>query len=373
MLGLMRAFVAFAALITCISLPSTSHAQASKCRAPQPVCAFAERVYAVSAFEPIGSAVLIAPGLLVTNRHLIADNEDAELFLADKSRVRARVVPTSMDRDLVLLEVAGLEKPPPVIADASPDADLYVIGADVGRGAIRVYRPGRLLAPKVPEKPKSRLHHDAESFPGNSGGALVDARGRLVGIVASGGEGRHEALPATDLAQLRQLSGVEHAVASRARGVAYRKCTAALDRAMSSHGRINAKEADFLGDQCRATGNRQLMDIAGQTLGRKRMLDRAVTMFSDALAMDPKSPNTMIAMAVTLHMAQRYEDEIGHLKPLLKMMPRDAQVLRLAIQAGTWSGDMAFTRRAFDLLKQHHPQLAPPAQRFIDNPPPRPR
>ena len=58
--------------------------------------------------------------------------------------------------------------------------------------------------------PLARLHHDAYSQPGNSGGALINSSGHLVGIVTSGGDGRYEAIPLHAIDALKKASGSKH-------------------------------------------------------------------------------------------------------------------------------------------------------------------
>ena len=50
----------------------------------------------------------------------------------------------------------------------------------------------------------------------------------------------------------------------------------------------------------------------------------------------------------------------------------DLQVLRLSIQAGVWAGDEALARRALARLREVNPQSVPAAERFLNDPPPRP-
>ena len=64
-----------AAVLFCALLAVTApraRAEAA-CDAPAAVCAARGAVYAVSSFDPLASAVLVAPDLLVTNRHVVAD------------------------------------------------------------------------------------------------------------------------------------------------------------------------------------------------------------------------------------------------------------------------------------------------------------
>ena len=360
-------------LLALAAVPAPAAAQ-SACKAPEAVCDVAPRVFRIASFDPLASAVLIEPGLLVTNRHAIANNQRAEVFLPNGQQVLADVVPSAYTGDLILLKAGGLDAPgplPTVATDA--ESRLYTIGADVGRGRIRVYPPGRQILPPAEGKPLARFHHDAFSQPGNSGGALVDDQGRLVAIVASGGEGRNEAIPASEIAKLKALSGPKHFLASQTMGEAYRKCAEALDAALATRRRLGPTHIAFINDNCVATNNRQLWDLAGQVFGRQRLFDDSMAMFERALDQDPNAINSMVSAAITLHLAGRYADEVLHLRRLIDVLPADPEVLRLSVQAGTWGGDKALTEKALQLMEQHQPRLAPLARDFIDKNPTPPR
>ncbi len=370
-------FLAAFMLVLAQSPPGPAAAEPA-CKAPEAVCAQAGRVFRIASFDPVASAVLIEPGLLVTNRHAIADNQRAQVFLPSGSQgggqVLADVVPTGYPGDLILLRAPGLKGPgnptgPMIMAAADAETPLYAIGADIGRGAIRVYKPGRQVLPPAPGKPLARLHHDAFSQPGNSGGALVNAKGQLVAIIASGGEGRNEAIPASEIAKLKAASGPDHQIASLATGEAYRKCSEALDAAKATRRGLQPRQVSFIKDQCVATNNRQLWDLAGQAFGRQRLFDDAVSMFTRALDQDPNALNSLLSMAITLHLAGRYADEVEPLKRLVDILPADAEVLRLGVQAGTWGGDKALAEKSLKLLQRHHPRLAPLARDFIEKNP----
>ena len=220
----------FAAIL--ILTGSVSEAKARiDCAAPEAVCEVARRVFPVSSFDPMSSSVLIEPGLLVTNRHVVADNRRAEVFLADGSRILADVVPSGYDGDLIFLRAPSLSGEGRLETAAATAADeLFTVGADVEGGRVRVYTPGRVLLLPAAGKPLARLHHTAVSGPGNSGGALVNGAGKLVGIITSGGDGRFEAIPATEIARLKARSGAEYRVISERIGLAYRMCTETLER-----------------------------------------------------------------------------------------------------------------------------------------------
>ena len=344
------------------------------CPAPAPVCAVRASVFAVEGADN-GSAVRIGPRRLVTSRHLVAALDEVVLHLPDGRRVAAAVIPSSYEADLLLLRVAALPPGPslaPEAAAPSPETRLFTVGAEPRTRRIRTYAPGRPLVPVAAGKPLARLHHDAEAEPANSGGALVDPQGRLVGIIASGGAGRNEAVPAAAIAELERLSGSEHAEASRALGNAYRHCGERIAAVERRERRMADGAAAVILQACGDTRNRQFFDLAGKLFGSLGRIDEALEMYRRALEQDPHAPNTRIGVAITLHLARRYEEELPHLRWLLEMIPADPQILRFAIQAGTWGGDPALAKRALALLETHHPNMAPAARRFLErNPPPR--
>ncbi len=334
-----------------------------ECRAPEPVCAARASVFAVAAFEN-GSATLVAPGLLVTSRHNVADDPEVEVIDGGGRRHLGQVVPTAYAGDLVLIEVPGLDGPAltPAPAGTVPGGDLYTVAADVRLNLIRAYPPGKLLASPAPGAPMAHLHSTAYSQYGNSGGALVDAAGRLIGIVASGGEGRYAAVPAGEIAGMRAQSGPRFAAESRRLGAAYGRCTRALD------GR-GADALDEIAAACRETGNRQMFDLAGTALGQARRFDRSAAFFKLALALDPNSLNTKLGLLATYAYAGRQVDEAALLEATIDQVPNDFRVTRRAIVVGKALGDEALIEHGLALIREHHPAALAKALDFLGRDP----
>ncbi len=339
---------------------------AGDCAAPAPVCAVRAAVFPVVAFDPMASAVRIGPGLLVTNRHVVADFVRAEVLLPDGRRIAAEVVPTDYPGDLVLLRAPDLpEGPVPEAAPAAADAVLYVVGVDTAARAPRVFAPGRVLLLPAPGRPRARLYNTAAARPGTSGGALVDAAGRLVGIVTSGGEGRNEAIPAARLADLMARSGPAYAEAGARRGRRIRDCMELLDATRGAP--LGESAAATLSEVCTAAGNRQLLDLVGQRLSLNGRHAEAAAIFEANLAGDPNALNTRYSLAVALHLAGRYAEATPHLARLIEVLPEAVPILRLAVQAGKWGGDRALAERAVALIAAVDPRGAERARAFLDS------
>ena len=366
LIALLAAAVSFGAM-----LPTKA---ASDCAAPPAVCATRDAVFTVAAYYPIGSAVRLGDDLLVTNRHIVADLERVSILTKDGDAIDALVIPNAGTSDLVLLRVPGL----PTGSVLTPSADaaegpVFVVGADVGTQEIRAFAPGNILSLPAVGYPRARLHHDAHSQPGTSGGALVNASGDFLGIVASGGEGRHDAVPTAAIAALIDHSGSTHKTVHDRLGRAYRRCGDLLDVHDGRYLALSDENASAIVATCIASGNRQLLTVAGRVLGESRRLDESIALFEAALALDPNAVNARLSLVVALHFAGRYAEELPHLDSLMADMPSDPQVLRFAIQAAKWSGNPAIAEAAYGILAEHHPQLAPPARRFLDSDAPPPR
>jgi tetratricopeptide (TPR) repeat protein len=239
---------------------------------------------------------------------------------------------------------------------------------------VRVFRPGPLILPPADEAPLGRLHVAARMQPGVSGGALVDAEGRLVGIAVGGGEGRFEALPADAVDALLALRDAPDAQAVQAAlGAALSGCADAISRAaQAGRGPLPDQLALALGETCRASNNPGQYQEAGRLFGMSGDFARAIALHRAAVEQVPNSANARIALLVSLQLAGRIEDMVPHARWLFGVLPDDPQAQRFAIQAGTWGDAPELAEAAYGRLAETNPRQAEAARRFIDSPPPRP-
>lgn len=355
----------FAAVLLALG-PAAGGATDAACIQPAPVCDARASVFRISSFDPLASAVRIAPDLLVTNRHSVADEQQVDIFLHDGTTVQGQVVPSAYEGDLVLVRSTGLGDGP-VLKRIARDAsgDLFTIGADLSRRTVRAYPPGRRLRDIAKPAPFSRLFHTAYSQPGNSGGALVNGAGELVAIVTSGGEGRYEAIPAGEIAKVMAGGGEDAKRRHDEISAAYRECAESLESLSRRRGVVEESRADALVRSCTASRNRQYFDLAAQALARGQRFNRSTAMSMAAIARDPNAINSRLTLAVTLHFAARFREALPHLRILLKALETDPTVHRLAIQAGKWAGDDKLVEEALRLLKKYNPEQAEAAENFL--------
>lgn len=135
-----------------------------------------------------GSGVIWEPnGLVVTNHHVLA-GDDAEVVLADGRSLPARVIARDPLADLAALRVPVVGLPAVSTRNAGElrvGELVLAVGNPLGlRGAVTagiVSAVGRRLS-LGGRQWRDVVQADIALQPGNSGGALVDASGRLVGI-----------------------------------------------------------------------------------------------------------------------------------------------------------------------------------------------
>jgi hypothetical protein len=354
--------------LTLISLTLATRAEAqAQCKAPGPVCEARNAVFGIAAFDPVGSAVRIAPDVLVTNRHIVADQTKVEIILPDGSKVEGEVVPTSFPGDLVQVRAKLPEGPVLKLATQVGD-DLWSLGQDISARKIKVYPKGKVLLTPFKGKPYARLHHSAYNQPGNSGGALVNLSGELVGVTASGGAGRFEAVPAGQIAVLKEMSGPTHEAKSKLLGKNVRECTLMLEKARRLGDKLPEKIVGVVKTSCRSSENRQLFDLTGQLLGKQRKFEDSIAFFERSLEKDPNAINSRLGLVITLRFARKLDDAKPHIRWLLDAIPEERSIHPIALHIGKVSRDQALIDEALGLIEKHAPNQLEAAKNFLKSP-----
>ena len=150
--------------------------------------AVADGTVLVKSAAGFGSGFFLGPdGLVVTAAHVVASGK-VEVRLRGGERVAGRVVRISHKQDVALIALSGA-KPgarPCLALEPTPQTagtDVYAIGSpaseelafSLSRGIVSGVRT-------IGDVPL--IQTDASLSPGNSGGALVDRQGRVVGVVS---------------------------------------------------------------------------------------------------------------------------------------------------------------------------------------------
>ncbi|WP_067500970.1 S1C family serine protease [Actinoplanes sp. TFC3] len=138
----------------------------------------------------LGSGVVLsADGLVLTNNHVISSGGTASVRLSDGRTVPAEVVATDTTHDLALVQATGLSGLTPATFGTDDSVavgdTVLAFGAPLGLEGTVTSGIVSALDREVntgSEKLTGLLQTDAAINEGNSGGALVDTSGKVIGI-----------------------------------------------------------------------------------------------------------------------------------------------------------------------------------------------
>jgi serine protease DegS/serine protease DegQ len=137
--------------------------------------------------QSLGSGVIFSSdGYVLTNNHVINGADDIQVLLDDGRVAQAQVIGTDVETDLAVLKISASNLPAIAVPDdasAGVGDVVLAIGNPVGLGKTVtmgiVSATGRQLKMSAYE---DFIQTDAAINAGNSGGALVNALGELIGI-----------------------------------------------------------------------------------------------------------------------------------------------------------------------------------------------
>lgn len=141
--------------------------------------------------EGLGSGVIVSPdGYILTNNHVVEGADELKVSLSDDREFVAKVIGADPKTDIAVIKVDADKLPIVTLADSDITrvGDIvFAVGNPLGVGQTVtmgiVSAKGRSVG--ILEEVagyESFIQTDAAINMGNSGGALVDAKGRLVGI-----------------------------------------------------------------------------------------------------------------------------------------------------------------------------------------------
>ena len=140
-----------------------------------------------------GSGVIISKdGYIVTNNHVIDGADEISVTLNDNRQFKGRIIGTDEETDLALIKIEGDDFPTIPVGDSdalkvgewvlavgNPFNLTSTVTAGIVSAKARSLGMGQMTGKQGIE---SYIQTDAAINQGNSGGALVNARGELVGI-----------------------------------------------------------------------------------------------------------------------------------------------------------------------------------------------
>ncbi len=139
-----------------------------------------------------GSGVIISTdGYIITNNHVIDGADELEVTLNDNRKFEAKVIGADPTTDIALLKIEADDLPTIPFGDSEKlkvgewvlaVGNPFNLTSTVTAGIVSAKSRGNIGASGDRSKIESFIQTDAAVNPGNSGGALVNTKGELVGI-----------------------------------------------------------------------------------------------------------------------------------------------------------------------------------------------
>ena len=142
----------------------------------------------------LGSGVIVSPdGYILTNNHVVADADELTAVLSDGRKFPAKVVGADPKTDIAVVKIDATGLPAATIADSDKlrvGDVVFAVGNPLGVGetvtmgivSAKGRNDLRILDDGNGGGYENFIQTDAAINMGNSGGALVDAKGRFIGI-----------------------------------------------------------------------------------------------------------------------------------------------------------------------------------------------
>lgn len=194
MMRLLKAFLFFLIFFSILTSNafSVSYANAVKAAAPSVVSIYVVYSPSMGREDPQnyrgGSGVIMdKEGHIITNSHVTSKAEEILVLLSDGKKVQAKLIGSDPEVDISVLKISEKNIEPIILGDTQNlqvgDVVLAIgnpfgLGETVTHGIISAM--GRNTAGV--NQLENYIQIDAALNPGNSGGALVNAEGKLVGI-----------------------------------------------------------------------------------------------------------------------------------------------------------------------------------------------
>lgn len=139
----------------------------------------------------LGSGVIVTPdGYILTNNHVVEGADELKVLLTDSREFTAKVIGTDPKTDVAVVKIEADKLPVVTLADSDKlrvGDVVFAVGnpLDVGQTVTTGIVSAKNRNVKILEEVggyEDYIQTDAAINMGNSGGALIDARGRLIGI-----------------------------------------------------------------------------------------------------------------------------------------------------------------------------------------------
>ena len=340
---------------------------ASDCEEDIAICRWTEKVSIVKTQNITASAVKLSDKFYVTNKHVVEDNLFVTLYDIKGSFLKAKVLQNNHPADLVILSVDNKNNHNQTINlyEVTKNYNgLRSIAFGIGRQTLRIFPQGNLISIPSSNYKQARIHSTIKNLPGISGGALINKKGKLVGILTSGSGNYNEAIPVDILNEVIKSTNRRKNIYNDIY-VNIRICSQAIEIMNKNISQLSQFDLINAENSCNFANLKTFYDILGQIYGNYGDFKKSLLFLKKSSKLDPKSPTSLISLAVAYQFNRDFKNQAIVLKKLIKLIPQDVLVLRMAIQSAAFSNDIDFAKKSLILIKKYNNRAFNQAYNFL--------
>ena len=299
-----------------------------------------------------GSGVLLAPGRIATNCHVVEGGASYEVGRG-KELIFATLYAEDGSRDICLLDAKGIQGKPAQLGKAARlkvGDPVYAVGAPQGLelslsdGIVAQLRGG----------PAPLIQTTAAISQGSSGGGLFDGEGRLVGLTRGyreGGQSLNFALPAEWIDEVKP--GRTPAAEGRSH-IEWLKLAIAMEK---------LKDWQELLEWCRKWTEREPKSVVawnglGVAYNGLNRFNDAVEAYRQAVRIDPEDAKAWYNLGIAYAGLNRRNDAIEAYRQAVRIDPEDAKAWNNLAVAYSLSGNRTAALDAVRELRRLDPTQA---------------
>jgi S1-C subfamily serine protease len=335
-----------------------------------PTCVFGQELTADQIYEKVNDAIVVvysygfdglkhsqgsgiilnSKGIVVTNYHIFAGSERIEIKRRDTLIINSGIIGASIEKDILIIKLDESKYPDIPIAEENTlkvGQKVYAIGSPFGlentmsEGIVSGLRELK----EFEERKNEFIQITASASPGSSGGAVLNSRGELIGMIRMGidiGENLNFAIPVSDILKVTE-------------GVATDKKTLEVlnffYRGYNEFeiGKFKEAVVDYTKYINQSPGEAKAFNYRGLAYLKLHEYKKAIKDFTRAIKLDSKFIPPYINRAEVYIKMEEYEKAAKDLGKLIKIDPKNVKAYYA--RGIAYSKDESYSKSIKDFTK----------------------
>lgn len=274
-----------------------------------------------------GSGIILnSKGIIVTNYHIFAGCERIEVKKHDTLIVTSGIIGASIEKDVLIIKIDDSKYPEIPVAEETNlkvGQKVYAVGSPLGfentmsEGIISGLRELK----EFEERKNNFIQITASASPGSSGGAVLNSKGELIGMIKMGveeGENMNFAIPVSDIMIVNEGATLD------------KKTLETLNFFYRGYnefqvGKFKESVEDYTKYIKNSKPEAKAFNYRGLSYLKLKEYESAIKDFSEAIKLDPKYYPPYINRSEAYIYLNEYEKAAKDMTKLIKLDPKNVK------------------------------------------------